>query len=261
MGQRQSAHAGEEDDGQADGLPAEALHDAARAVDEAPRSAHIARQHHLCAHLQVHHRPALRRPCGGINPPESSSGECISVMPTTQLNLHTDAAARTRRQGTCAALCMQYCCTQGSSVRRLHTQPWCAAVQETASPRCEDCRCGATDLARLQGFSAPGVLRPEAHGLARQLPQARRVDRLHVLAVRVQLHATHIACRRLTRERQCPTSSQCASCGSGLTQACRHLTDTQGVTGASFHVPKQKQGQSCEGSFPRKASAALSEVI
>ena len=79
------AYIGEEDDGQAEGLPAEALHDAARAVDEALRRAHVARQHHLRAHLQVHHRPALRMPCRGISRPARFHQGRISMLRTHPL--------------------------------------------------------------------------------------------------------------------------------------------------------------------------------
>lgn len=68
---QKAAHIDEEDDGEADGAAAEALHNPARAVDEAARSAHVARQHHLRAHLQLYRRPALRRQRKGVS---ASSG-------------------------------------------------------------------------------------------------------------------------------------------------------------------------------------------
>ena len=120
----------------------------------------------------------------------------------------------------------------------LQAQPWCAAVQET--PGCEDCRCDSihADLACLQGFSAPGVLRTEAQGLAWQLSQAPCVDRLHVLAVRVQLHAPHTACRHppklqtVTQLHIIAVRVQLRALLPGLT-ACRHLTQLAGTSVAS----------------------------
>ena len=61
------AHIGKENNGEADGAAAEALHNAARAVDEAARRAHVACQHHLRAHLQLHCRPALRGQRKGVS--------------------------------------------------------------------------------------------------------------------------------------------------------------------------------------------------
>jgi hypothetical protein len=58
---RRGAHAGEAHNGQADGVADKALEDAACSIDEAPLGAHVARQHHLRAHLQLHHRLGLRQ--------------------------------------------------------------------------------------------------------------------------------------------------------------------------------------------------------
>ena len=48
-----------EDHGQADSVPNKALHDSARAIDEAAARADIARQHHLRSHLQLQYSLAL----------------------------------------------------------------------------------------------------------------------------------------------------------------------------------------------------------
>lgn len=57
-----TAYIGEEDDRKADGGAAEALHNAARAIDEATARCHIPRQHHLRPRLELQARLALRPP-------------------------------------------------------------------------------------------------------------------------------------------------------------------------------------------------------